>query len=167
VGRVHIGTCSGPAEVALVRAAFQAHDIPVLINAEHHASILGGLGGVFVPLHIYVAEEDAEQGAALLADLRDHDRAEDATDGDDAIPAEADAGHDSGPLDVTAARIEARRRIGIMLVLAMCVMFSFAYWADRPQIGGIVLAICFGLMIWTVRRSAKPRVSVPQARVRR
>jgi hypothetical protein len=195
MGRVRIGTCSGPAEVALVRAAFQAHDIPVLINAEHHASILGGLGGAFVPLHLFVAEEDAEQAAALFADLRDHDRTyqtDGADDGDaaetetddgaahedagdsavsrtanDAVPSEADAGYDTGPFDVTAARIDRRRRIGIMLVLAMCVTFSFAYYRDRPQVGGIVLAICFALVIWTLRRSAQPRPRVPEARIRR
>jgi hypothetical protein len=55
----------GPAEAALLRAAFDAHDIHVVINAEHHASVLGGLGGAFVPLHIMVDEADAEEAAAL------------------------------------------------------------------------------------------------------
>jgi hypothetical protein len=72
--RVRIGTCSGPAEAAFVRSVFDAHDLPVLISGEQHASVLGGLGG-FVRLDIFVAEQDAEDAAALLRDIREGDHA--------------------------------------------------------------------------------------------
>lgn len=91
MGRACIGTCANLAEAALVRAAFDAHDIPVVINAEQHASVLGGLGGAFVPLHIYVDDSYAEEAAALLKDLREHDR-----EADD-LEAEANAGAEAGP----------------------------------------------------------------------
>src|SRR5207249_1515627 len=70
MGRVCIGTCSGLADAAFLRSVFAAHDIPVLINAENHASMLGGLGGAFVRLDIVVDEAYAEDAAALLLDAR-------------------------------------------------------------------------------------------------
>jgi hypothetical protein len=67
--RACIGTCSGPAEAAFVRSVFEAHEIPVVINGEMHASAMGGLGG-FVRLDILVDSEDAEDAVALLNDIR-------------------------------------------------------------------------------------------------
>jgi len=72
--RVRIGTCSGPAEAAFVRSVFDAHQLPVVINGEMHASALGGLGG-FIRLDIFVAAADAEDAAALLRDVRAGDHA--------------------------------------------------------------------------------------------
>src|SRR5262245_5691268 len=72
--RVKIGTCSGPAEAAFVRSVFDAHELPVVINGEMHASVMGGLGG-FVRLDILVDSEDAEEAVALLADIRAGDHA--------------------------------------------------------------------------------------------
>lgn len=72
--RVKIGTCSGPAEAAFVRSVFDAHDLPVIINGEMHASAMGGLAG-FVPLNILVDEDDAEEAAALLRDIRQGEHA--------------------------------------------------------------------------------------------
>ena len=69
-GRVRIGTCSNPADAALVRSVFDAHEIGVVIGAEHHASLLGPVGGAFLSLDVWVAEADAEEAAALLHDLR-------------------------------------------------------------------------------------------------
>lgn len=78
--RVKIGTCSGPAEAAFVRSVFDAHDLPVIINGEMHASAMGGLAG-FVPLNILVDEDDAEDAAALLRDIRQGEHA--VSDGDE------------------------------------------------------------------------------------
>src|SRR4249920_1982989 len=93
LNRVKIGTCSGPAEAAFVRSVFDAHELPVVINGEMHASTMGGLGG-FVRLDILVDAEDAEDAVALLSDIRagdhavsEHDQLPDgnhaASDGDD------------------------------------------------------------------------------------
>jgi hypothetical protein len=153
MGRVRIGTCSGPAEVALVRAAFEAHDIHVFINAEHHASVLGGLGGAFVPLHIMVDEADGEEAAALLADLRAQDgtssadlEAEAAASG--AMPEAADGADDtddesgagsSGASDV-GRRVDRRRRTGIALLLGLCVTFGTAHLSTGAWFRGLLLA---------------------------
>ncbi len=94
MSRVRIGTCSGLADAAVVRAALEAHDIPVVINAEQHASMLGGLGGSFVPLHIFVDDSDAEDAAAILAKMRDHGGAGEELDEDEPIDVEAEAAPD-------------------------------------------------------------------------
>lgn len=99
--RVRIGTCSGPAEAAFVRSVFDAHELPVIINGEMHASAMGGLAG-FVQLDIFVAEDAAEEAAALLHDIRAGEHA--VADGDDAPDGEAaaaapDAGDRGDPCD--------------------------------------------------------------------
>ena len=128
--RVTIGTCANPAEAALVRAAFDAHDIPVVINAEHHASMLGGLGGAFVPLHIYVDEQDVEEAAALLSDLRGPVLAED--EGGPAEP-DPDHHHEEAGTSSLRERIHIRRHTGIVVLLALCVTFGTAHMATRAS----------------------------------
>src|SRR4051812_27678358 len=92
--RVQIGTCSGPAEAAFVRSVFNAHELPVIINGEMHASAMGGLAG-FVPLNILVDEDDAEEAIALLRDIREGAHA--LSEGDEA-PGEHAAGEgDAAP----------------------------------------------------------------------
>src|ERR1044071_7283763 len=94
--RVRIGTCSGPAEAAFVRSVFDAHELPVIINGEMHASTMGGLAG-FVRLDILVAEDDAEEAGALLHDIRAGGAA--VSEGDepaDGEPSAPEAGDDAG-----------------------------------------------------------------------
>src|SRR3954466_16343190 len=88
--RVRIGTCSGPAEAAFVRSVFDAHELPVVINGEMHASTMGGLGG-FVQLDIRVDAGDAEDAVALLRDIRGGDHA---VSEDDQLPDGAHAASD-------------------------------------------------------------------------
>ncbi|HWU88136.1 MAG TPA: DUF2007 domain-containing protein, partial [Kofleriaceae bacterium] len=157
MGRVRIGTCSGPAEAVLVRAAFDAHDIHVVINAEHHASVLGGLGGAFVPLHIMVDEADAEEAAALLADLRQHDRAQagDHPEGeleDAAAPSDEDEDEDdagSGRASDVGQRVDRRRRTGIALLLGLCATFGTAHMSTGAWLRGLVLA---GVELFAIKR---------------
>jgi hypothetical protein len=47
-----------------------ARGIPAVVGAENQSSMLGGLGGGFLSLDIWVAEEDSEEAAALLRDAR-------------------------------------------------------------------------------------------------
>ena len=136
-GRVRIGTCSGPAEAALVRAMFGAHDIRVLIGGEHHASMLGGLGGAFLRLDIWVASEDAEDATALLAELRE---GRPVGEGED-VPADAEAEDDddeAGP--PVASRVERRRRSVIALVLACGLTFGAGHFYTRAWLRGLGLA---------------------------
>ncbi|MEO8700985.1 MAG: DUF2007 domain-containing protein [Kofleriaceae bacterium] len=185
MGRVCIGTCLGPADAALVRSAFDAHDIQVFINAEQHASMLGGLGGGLVPLQIYVAEEDAEDAEALLRDLRNHTATEDEDDEFDGQEPEEDPEASS-----VENRVARRRRTGVVLLLAMCVTFGtasmymgawirgitfavveilgFKYTITQPKLGAPIFLACIAgdliSSIWQIRSS---RQSLPEARVRK
>jgi hypothetical protein len=163
MGRVRIGTCTGPADAALVRSAFEAHEIPVLINAEQHASMLGGLGGAFVPLHIFVDDEYAEEAAELLRDLREHDHTNAAEDDSEAPP-------DDEPDDeidaVAAARADRRRRIGVMLLISFGGAFAVPFVIDQPVLGVLLVVVFITLMVSALRRSpVRKQQPLPTARV--
>lgn len=162
--RVRIGTCSGPAEAAFVRSVFDAHELPVLINGEMHASTMGGLGG-FVRLDILVDHEDAEDAVALLRDIRAGDHA--VSEGDenpegDALPddpggderADAngvwDARHKTGaseaPVAVLAPATKTgfdtrRRRTGAVLLLSVMPGFGAAHMSTGAWGRGVVIAV--------------------------
>jgi Putative prokaryotic signal transducing protein len=163
--RVRIGTCSGPADAALVRSVFEAHEIQVLIGAEHHASMLGGLGGAFVRLDIIVDEADAEEAFALLHDIREGDHA---TSDDDAEEPEAEpddperderddaegvwgGGHPEQPeaelpgAASIALVTDRRRRTAIALLLTVTIGFGTAHMYTRAWLRGLVLAGVGGL----------------------
>lgn len=190
-GRVRIGTCSNPNDAALVRSVFAAHEIGVVIGAEHHASLFGLLGGAFLSLDIWVAEEDAEEAAALLHDLRERGAGtapED--DGDDEADGEADA--PPAPSETGESlqwRLDRRRRTGVVLLIGTVLTFGTAHMFTRAWMRGIALAglevlglrylaagnalggamvasaIVYDLVgaIWRVR--AAPRTTLPVARV--
>lgn len=186
MGRVRIGTCSGPADAALVRSVFDAHEIPIVINAEQHASVLGGLGGAFVPLHIYVDEEYAEDAAALLADLHareapDPELPDEEEDADEST-------RDEVPVDLVVAR---RRRTMIALLLGLSVTFGAAHastgawfralalagleaFAIRHLVAGntdlgtfLLIATVATDLIGAIWRARTFRPAIPMARVRR
>lgn len=125
-----------------MRAAFDAHGIHVAINAEQHASMLGGLGGAFVPLHITVAEEDAEEATALLADLRKQDDGElpdelreGTTEADGADG--ADGADDADGVD---DRVYRRRRTAIAIGAGVCLTFGMAHISTGAYFRGMTLA---------------------------
>ena len=83
---------------------FSARGIPVVVGAEHHSSMLGGLGGSFLSLDIWVAAEDSDEASALLRDVRepagaDSEELGEADEGDD----DAAYGLASGDGDATDA----------------------------------------------------------------
>jgi hypothetical protein len=145
---------------------FSARGIPVVVGAENHSSMLGGLGGSFLSLDIWVAEEAAEEAIALLRDVRDpaagwHDDLDEAGEADreaeDGEPApdgdetsfstsQADAAAalaaTAGPDDARDAfhlRIDRRRRTGIALLLGCCITFGTAHMFTRAWLRGIAL----------------------------
>lgn len=134
-----------------MRAAFDAHDIPVVINAEQHASALGGLGGAFVPLHIYVDDSVAEEAAALLKDLREHDRegfdpetdaeagaeaAREAEDEDAAAGADEDDDASARGAASVDVRVERRRRTVAVLLFPW---FGLAHVLTGAPLRGVTL----------------------------
>jgi hypothetical protein len=132
-------------DVALVRSVFEAHGIPIVINAEQHASVLGGLGGAFLPLYIYVDGGHAEEAAALLADLRAREAPDpelDAEEDDAGDDASGDDASGEAPADVPAQR---RRRTGIALLFGCCVTFGTAHMTTGAWFRGLALAGIEGL----------------------
>ncbi len=164
MARAQIGTCSGPADAALVRAALEAHDIHVVINAEQHASMLGGLGGAFVPLHIFVDDLDAEQASALLADLRERDDSIGAPEVGEPEHADDDESEAEASLK---GRADRRRRIGIMLVIGLAMAFTTPYVIGRPVLA-VVLVLGGLAAMFATMSAAKPKPpQIPRARIRR
>lgn len=157
--RVSIGMCWGPADAALVRSVFEAHDIYVLIGAEHHAGLMGGLGGAFVPLDIIVDGAGAEEAAALLRDIRegDHEATSNAADEPDPEPGDPSLDERADAAAVWSYRSEKleddlpgaaaiglvsnrRRRTALALLLAFFISFGTAHMSTRAWLRGMALA---------------------------
>lgn len=140
-GRVRIGTCADPADAALVRSVFAARGIAVVIGAEHHASLLGPIGGAFLSLDIWVASEDAEEAIALLRDLREGGPA--AGEEVDGAPPDADAEAEDDDDDLEherRVRTEQRRRAGLAILLGCFITFGTAHMVTGAWARGLVLA---------------------------
>jgi len=184
MSRVRIGTCSGLADAAVVRAAMDAHDIPVVINAEQHASMLGGLGGAFVPLHIFVDDAYAEEAAAVLAELRDHgggrDRSDDAleeaegtaeTDEPEPEPEafadEQDVDDEDDDAAMLAVRADRRRRISIVFAIGFAMAFAAPLVADRPMLAVVLIGSGVGLVGYTLSRGRTKPAELPRAKIKR
>jgi hypothetical protein len=127
--RVRIGRCANPAEATLLRSFFDAHGIPVVINGEQHAGMLGGLGGSFISLDIQVAAEDGERASELLAEFQRTNEAEAVEEDDDDEP------------DDLSFRLERRKRIGIAIMLAVFVSFGTAHLSAGAYKRAFALAL--------------------------
>jgi hypothetical protein len=149
MSRVKIGTCAGPADAALVRAMFAAHDLPVVIGGEQHASMMGGLAGAFVSLDILVDDADADEATALLEDLRRSEPAEPDADDSDDDDDDLDARPEPAGMLSIEARVDRRRRTGIALLLGFCVTFGTAHMFTRAWLRGVLLG---GLEIFAFTR---------------
>lgn len=147
-GRVRIGTAADPADAALIRSVFAARGLGVVIGAEHHASLLGPIGGAFLSLDIWVAAEDAEEAAALLRDLREGAPADGSEA--DAAPPDGEAGTATPPDDdddgdgelehERRIRAEQRRRAGVAILLGCFLTFGTAHIVTGAWARGLVLA---------------------------
>jgi hypothetical protein len=167
---------------------FTAHGIDVVVAAEHHAGLLGGLGAAFLALDLWVASDDAEEAAALLHDLRERD----ASDSHEAlveIDDDASDDDDSEPGASLQQRIDRRRQTGVALLLGCCVTFGTAHvltgsWArgiglaalelfgifrlaGGHALGGVAVAVAILAdvtgAVWRVRAATRP--ALPAARV--
>lgn len=189
VSRVRIGSCSGPADAALVRSVFSAHGIDVVVGAEHHAGMLAGLGGGFLSLDIFVHEDDSEDATALLDDLRTRhgEPDDDGEDDDDDAPYD---GEDviEAPVAIVL-RTDRRRRTAVALMLGCCVTFGTAHmftgaWRRGVSLaaielagilqagtghlvgGGVAIAAIFVDLIGAMWRIRRPAPVLPVARLR-
>jgi hypothetical protein len=159
-GRVRIGTCADPAEAALVKSAFAAFEIDVVIAAEHHASLLGAVGSSFLSLDIWVDGDDAEEAAALLRDLRNHGvpRGEPtdlvaaapapATPGEDGE--DADDADDASETDDVRLRTLRRRRASVAVLVGCFITFGTAHMAIGAWRRGLGLAALEVFGFWQI-----------------
>jgi hypothetical protein len=140
VSRVRIGTCADPSDAALIQSMFAGRGIAVVTGAGHHASPLGALGGSFLSLDIWVAEEDAEEAVELLRDLRGGHAAggeDEATPPDDdasAAPSDDELEHER------RIRSEQRSRAALAILLGCFVTFGTAHMVTGAWARGLVLA---------------------------
>jgi hypothetical protein len=116
-GRTRVATLRDPNEVALVKSIFGAHGIEVVIVGENHASMLGGLGGAFISLDVWVESEDAEEASELIRQLREGAPPDE--DGDD-----EDEDDDEDDAPSPHRELESRRKIGVAVLLSFCITFG-------------------------------------------
>ena len=125
-----------------LRSMFAARGIPIVVGAEHHASLLGALGSSFLSLDIWVDDEESEEATALLRDLRD--RGPDSRGaGAESHPLEGeedDDDDDDQPGESVQAQLERRRRTGVVLLLGVFITFGTAHMFTRAWVRGLALA---------------------------
>lgn len=175
---------------------FAARGIPIVVSAEHHASLLGALGAGFLSLDIWVAEADAEDASALLHDLRGAPAELPggaclglSEDGTALIEGEGEG--DDDLVELVPSRTELRRRAGLAILLGCFVTFGTAHMVSRAPLRGLALAaleilgilrltqgvssgaaIVIGAIVTDLfgalwRLRVTPRPALPPARVRR
>ncbi len=143
--RVRIATCRDNAEAAVIRAVLTGHDIVVHISGEHHAAMVG-MGAAAIALDVWVDRDDAEDAAALIAELREGGAAALA---DDEIPADdtaerADEVSPGGalvraPVD-TLARVGRNKRLVGAALIGLMLQHGTAHLSTRAWKRGIALA---------------------------
>lgn len=143
--RVRIATCRDSAEAAVIRSVLTGHDIVVHISGEHHAAMVG-MGAAAIALDVWVDRDDAEDAAALIAELREGGAAALA---DDEIPADdtaerADEVSPDGalvrsPVD-TLARVGRNKRMVGAALLGLMLQHGTAHLSARAWKRGIALA---------------------------
>lgn len=136
MGRTRIGSCHNPADAALVRSAFAAHDIACVIGAEQHANLLGGLHGGLLSLDIWVDDADAETARQLLDEIR-------APAADDDL--DEDEAEESRALET---RLAVRRSTGVVVLLAICITFGTAHMFTGAWKRGLAFAAVEALGIY-------------------
>lgn len=140
MSRVRVATCRDDAEAALVEAALAGHGIDAFIGGRGHAA-LAGIGASAVELPVWVDAEDAEEAAALIAELREGGAAE-LVEGERPEDDEADelvAVDGPGPVDI-AARVTRRRRKGVVIAAGLIAQHGTAHLMIGAWVRFLVLA---------------------------
>jgi hypothetical protein len=130
--RIRIASCADNAEAALIRSLLAGHGIHAHVSGENHASMLGGLGGVMLSLHVWVDREDAETASALIRSIRG------GADEIEEPPAIDDDGEDEGA--TVHWGVELRRRTGVVLLLSCVITFGTGHLYARAWVRAVALA---------------------------
>ncbi len=136
--KLRIATCRDGAEAALVRAMLEGHGIHAHVAGEHHASMLGGLGGVMIPLHVWVDAEDAEPAAELIRSMREDEVEAEPGEVDHEVDPEIDDELDAA--EDPREAIDARRKTGIVLLLSCVVTLGTGHMYAGAWLRGLALA---------------------------
>jgi hypothetical protein len=140
--KLRVATARDGAEAALIRALLDGHGIHAHVAGEHHASMLGGLAGAMIPLHVWVDAEDAEPAAELIRSMRDDEVEPGEVDDQDELDPELDDDLEDA-VDPRLA-IEARKRTGIVLLLSCVVTFGTGHLYAGAWPRAVVLAALEG-----------------------
>jgi hypothetical protein len=133
---VRVATCSGAAEVAVIRSVLEAHDIHPIIPGEVISTLGPHLTAFSIP--VFVATEDAEEAEKLIAEVRASVAAGELDDdGDDA--ADDENALAPGQEDV-AVTVDRRARTGVTVLLALCLTFGTGHMSTGAWKRGIALA---------------------------
>lgn len=128
----------------MIRSMLSAHGIEAMIPG---GGAQAGVAAVGFVTHVFVDPEDAEQAAALIAEMRATAApAADDDDDDDAAPASA------ADLNTT---LERRTRGGAVVLLAVMIQFGTGHMSTGAWKRGFALAALeiFGIrMLWTGNR---------------
>jgi len=124
MGRVRVGSCN-VANAASVRALLEAHGIA--------ATTVGGGPYASFDVDVWVESADAEQAAALLAEL-DHSATATATATD------TDSDTDSDSSDSIELRLQRKRHVGVAILLSCFITFGTGHFFARSFFRGLLLS---------------------------
>lgn len=140
---VRVATCHDPAEATLIGTVLEAHGIAAMIPSG--ASSAGVMAVGFIT-HVFVHADDAEQAAALIAEMRAAPAVDVDDDGDDDDRKDAegdDAGAAGGgrPEDDLSLVLDRRKRVGGVILMAVMIQFGTAHMTTGAWRRGIALAV--------------------------
>lgn len=143
-----------------MKAVLTGHDIPVFINGQNAAPMLG-LASSAVALDVWVAQADAEQAVALIRELREGGEGALA---DDEIPADdtgepvddADDEPAAATVGDTLTRMGKRKRIALAITVGVFMQHGTAHMSARAWTRGFVLA-GVQLLGWRTLAIGNPR----------
>lgn len=151
--RIAVATCVNTAEATMLKTLLQNQGIHANVSGEHHAALLGGLGGAAISLQLQVAVKDADEARRLVAEARKgvdiSDEALEAEAMAAGAPVDADAlayaqvASTSAPvesLQALSSRLNYRRRVAIGAVVSCCITFGTGHMVAGAWLRAMLLA---------------------------
>ena len=150
--RIAVATCANSVEASTLKSLLQSQGIHATVSGEHHAALLGGLGGAAFSLQLQVAVKDADEARRLVAEARQgvdiSDEALEAEAMAAGAPVDADAlayaqvADPSGPIESLqslSGRLNYRRRVAMGALLSCCITFGTGHMVAGAWLRAMVL----------------------------
>ncbi|MBP9085693.1 MAG: DUF2007 domain-containing protein [Kofleriaceae bacterium] len=151
--RIAVATCANSAEASMLKSLLRDQGIHANVSGEHHAALLGGLGGAAISLQLQVAVKDADEARRLVAEARKgvdvSDEALEAEAMAAGAPVDADAlayaqvAALSAPqesLQALSSRLSYRRRVAIGALVSCCITFGTGHMVAGAWLRAMLLA---------------------------